>query len=78
MTHEPDRALGVALGGLMALVAAMGIGRFVYTPILPFMVDGLGLSKPAAGVIARPIFWVTSSVRLPPQVRLWRAGGGAG
>jgi MFS family permease len=48
----PDRAVGVALGGLLALAAARGIGRFVYTPILPFVESGLGLTKAQAGVIA--------------------------
>ena len=52
MSQESDRALNVAVGGLLALVAAMGIGRFVYTPILPFMTDGLSLSEPNAGLIA--------------------------
>jgi MFS family permease len=30
----------------------MGIGRFIYTPVLPFMEEALGLTKPQAGIIA--------------------------
>jgi predicted MFS family arabinose efflux permease len=41
-----------ALGGMLAMAAALGIGRFVYTPVLPAMIDGLQLSKSQAGLIA--------------------------
>lgn len=46
----------LALGGAFALAAAMGIGRFVYTPILPFMSEGVPLSAANAGLIASANF----------------------
>jgi len=52
MNIESRQATAIALGGLIALAAGMGIGRFVYTPVLPFMEAALGLTKPQAGIIA--------------------------
>jgi MFS family permease len=47
-----SECLKVAVGGLLAMAAALGIGRFVYTPILPFMLDALRWSKADAGLVA--------------------------
>ena len=34
------------------MAAAIGIGRFVYTPILPEMITAVGWSKTTAGLVA--------------------------
>lgn len=79
----PDRSpVSLAVGGLFALAAAMGIGRFVYTPILPFMSEGLHLSADDAGLIAAANFLgylvgaLAGAARsLPGQPRNWFLGG---
>ena len=46
----------LAIGGLIAMASAIGIGRFIYTPILPPMAEGLHLTKGEAGLIASANF----------------------
>src|SRR3984893_16906012 len=81
---EARRSLGVAdsictaLGGLIAMAAAVGIGRFIYTPILPPMIEELGFGKGQAGLIAGANFagylagaLAAASPRLPRNMRNW-------
>ena len=79
MSDEISRnATAIAFGGLVALAAGMGVGRFVYTPVLPFMEEALGLTKPQAGIIASVNFLgyllgalVAASSTLPGGRRVW-------
>ena len=46
----------LAVGGMLAMSAAFGIGRFVYTPILPVMIADGALTPSSAGLVAAANF----------------------
>ena len=49
---QQDPQTLVVLGGMFALVMAMGIGRFAYTPLLPLMQREFKFGESMAGVLA--------------------------
>ncbi|MBD2794206.1 YbfB/YjiJ family MFS transporter [Xenorhabdus szentirmaii] len=51
--HERNyQAFQIALSGFLALVVAMGIGRFTFTPQVPLMIDESQLTLTGAGIVA--------------------------
>jgi predicted MFS family arabinose efflux permease len=78
MSQPTIRPRALAIGGLVAMAAALGIGRFIYTPILPPMIEELGLGKGQAGLIAGANFagylagaLAAASPALPGKLRSW-------
>lgn len=55
-TMDSKASVRLAIGGFLAMAACMGIGRFVYTPILPAMIKALEWGKVDAGLVASANF----------------------
>lgn len=76
------QALRAAFAGMLAVAAAMGIGRFVYTPILPHMIGEGALDARLAGIVAGFNFLgyllgalAASAAFFAPRLRFWFAAG---
>ena len=56
MNNPAPSPARLAVGGMLSMAAAFGIGRFVYTPILPTMIADGALTPASAGIVAAANF----------------------
>ncbi len=79
---KPLKAQTAALAGTLTMAAAVGIGRFAYTPLLPPMQEALGWSVSQAGDVASSNFLgylagalIASTLTQRADRRLWLLAG---
>ncbi|UUX96164.1 YbfB/YjiJ family MFS transporter [Aquabacterium sp. J223] len=76
-TPRPDNPAALALGGLVALGVAMGIGRFAFTPLLPMMLAERSVDLPGASLLASANYlgYLVGALACTFQPWVWRRFG---
>jgi MFS family permease len=79
-TTRPLTPLTIAIGGLVALAVAMGIGRFAFTPLLPLMLTEQSVDLTGASLLASANYlgYLIGAVACTFQPWIWRRFGWSG
>lgn len=71
-------ALRIALSGFIALIVAMGIGRFAFTPQVPLMIAEHQFSLTGAGLVAAINYLATCAAPTMRCAPAATSSGGSG
>lgn len=69
-----DSPLKIVIGGMVALIVVMGIGRFAYTPILPLMQNARLFEEQVAGYLASANYFGYLLGAICAGIMKWRKG----